>query len=268
MTCHITLLQLQTEVLAYLKKAYPGRPFTQGESLDVVLMGNVEFGLQNLWSKLCLAEPPLTAAAREDAIQRHLEAMMLLVDRRETALPREWAGARALVTLQFITTHYLSTYVREHVLVTRPFVAGVELGVVLIQSDGYGFVREEDRARWGVPEHELFETALKNLDQRSAEARLQGRGDPDRFLSLEEKDGYDAVRLLVPWIRQEASKFLGDPFLAAIPNRDFLIMWSTKNSPEFQTFGRTRAQEDFETQPYPLTRDLLRVWADGRTELA
>ncbi|MDP3858245.1 MAG: hypothetical protein Q8Q73_10860 [Stagnimonas sp.] len=267
MACEITSLQLQAEALALLKKEYPTRPFTRGPNLDVVLMGEVEFGLQNLRSRICLAEPPLTAAAREDAIREHFTAMMALVKEREPKLPHSWKEAESIVSLQFMSVDYLRPFKGARVLVTRPFVEDVLLAVVLVQKNGYGYVREEDRVRWKVDEKVLFETALKNLDLRNTDAKLQGGGGPDRFLALEEKDGYDAVRLLVPWVRQEAAKYLGEPFFAVIPNRDFLVMWSTKNGSGFQSFARSRAEDDFKTQPFPLTAAVLKVWADGRMEL-
>lgn len=267
MACEFTAQQVQTEALAFLKKEYPSRPFARGQNPDLVLMGKVEFGLQNLRSRICLAVPPLTGAAREGAMREHFAAMMLLAKKHEPKLPRSWKEAEDVVSLQFMPADYLRPFDGKRVLVTRPFVEGVQLAVVLVQEDGYNYVREEDRVRWKVGEQTLFNTALKNLDLRNKNAKLQGGGDPDRFLALEEKDGYDAVRFLVPWVRQEAAKFLGEPFLAIIPNRDFLVMWSTKNSAGFQSFARTRATDDFKNQPYPLTPNVLRVWADGRMEL-
>jgi uncharacterized protein DUF1444 len=267
MACELSQLQVQTEALAFLRKAYPGQSFAPGKTLDVVLMGKVEFGLQNLRSKLCLANPPPGAAARDEAMRTHFDAMMLLLSQREPKAPHGWPEARGIVTPQFMPTDYLRPFRDKRVLVTRPFLPGVELAVVLVQKDGYGYVREEDRVRWKIDEQTLFETALKNLDAKNTSAKLQGGGDPNRFLAVEEKDGYDAVRLLFPWVRQEAAKFLGEPFLAAIPNRDFLVMWSTKNTNDFQQFARARAQDGFSSQPYPLTPTVFRVWADGRTEL-
>ena len=267
MACEFTAQQVQSEALAFLKKEYPSRPFVRGPNSDLVLMGKVEFGLQNLRSRICLAVPLLTAAAREVAMREHVAAMMRLTPEHEPKLPNSWKEAKSVVSLQFMAADYLRPFDGKRVLVTRPFVEGVHLAVVLIQKDGYGYVREEDRVRWSVDEKTLFNTALKNLDLRNKNAKLQGGGDPDRFLAIEEKDGYDAVRLLVPWIRQEAAKFLGEPFLAVIPNRDFLVMWRTKNSAGFQSFARTRVADDLKTQPYPLTSKVLRVWADGRMEL-
>jgi uncharacterized protein YtpQ (UPF0354 family) len=169
--------------------------------------------------------------------------------------------------LQLMPSDYLRHGLDKGGLVRRPLVPGVELAVVVDEKERYGYVREEDLVRWNIDVKVLYESALRNLDRANVDAKLQGGGDPDKFLAVEEKDGYDATRLLVPWIRQEAAKFLGDPFIAAIPNRDFLIMWSAKNSARFQEFARNRVQDDFKRQPYPLTNKTLRVWSDGRIEL-
>lgn len=105
------------------------------------------------------------------------------------------------------------------------------------------------------------------MDAQRTHARLQGGRSPDPFLASEEKDGYDAVRLLLPWVRQEAAKHLGNPFLAAIPNRDFLVMWGTTNSQAFQSRARDNVLQDFKSQPYKLSSSVLKVWEDGRIEV-
>jgi len=266
MACDITPLQIQDEALAFLKKEYPNRDFARGKIVEEIDMGKVILGLQNLRSKFCTASQPPNASARQEAMREHFQAMMVLLKDREPVLPHSWAQAKGMVTVQFMPTDYLRL-LKDTPLVTRSFAPGVELGVVIENKDGYGYVRQEDRLRWKVEEKALFETALKNLDLKNTGAKLRGGGDPDRFLAIEEKDGYDAVRLLLPWVRQEASKFLGDPFMAAIPNRDFLIMWSTRNASRFQQFVRGKVEADFKAQPYPLSPGTLRVWANGRIEV-
>lgn len=264
--CDITAVQLQDEALSILKKDYPNRLFSKGTSVDVVVMGEVEFGLQNLLAKLCLG--PLTASERSDEIRRHFSVIMKLTEQSEPTRPLTWHEAKEVVALQLMKEDYIRLLKRRHVLVTRPFIPNVLLAVVINQQDGYGYVREEDRERWQVSEATLFEHALQNLDQLTANAKLQGADGPDKFLGIEEKDGYDAVRLLVPWVRQEAAKVLGEPFFAAVSNRDFLIMWSKANSSNFQALARKNVQDDFNGQPYSLSPDVLQVWSDGRIEVA
>jgi hypothetical protein len=268
LACEFTPAQIQSEALSFLQKEYPDDAFKRGSTVDVVVMGEAVLGLQNLLRKLCQANPSPSQAQRTDAMRSHFQEV-IPATRAAAAWkpPASWTDARAVVTLQLMPSDYLRNFQDKAALVTRPFVPGVELAVVIDEKGRYGYVREEDRARWSVDVKTLFESALKNLDRANVNAKLQGGGDPDKFLAMEEKDGYDAVRLLVPWIREEAAKFLGDPFIAAMPNRDFVIMWSTKNSARFQDFARTKVEHDFTKQPYPLTRKTLRVWANGRVEV-
>lgn len=264
--CNITAVQIQNEALSILKKDYPNRSFSKGTSVDVILMDEVEFGLQNLLSKLCLSS--LSASERKDEIRRHFAAMMKMTEQSEPSRPLTWHEAKEVVALQLMKEDYVRPFKGKHVLVTRPFIPNVLLAVVIDQKDGYGYVREEDRERWQVSEAMLFERAIQNLDQLTANAKLQGANGPDKFLGIEEKDGYDAVRLLVPWVRQEAAKVLGDPFFAAVSNRDFLIMWSKANSTNFQELARKNVQDDFSAQPYSLSPNVLQVWSDGRIAVA
>jgi len=214
MACDISPLQFQSEALAFLKKEYPKQQFVQGQSVDVIRMGETELGLQNLRSKICQANPPLNGILRQREMRAHFKAMMQLLKAREPKVPHTWSEAKGTVYPQLMPSDYLRSFNKGRALVTRSFVPGVELAVVLDGKDSYGYVREEDRLRWKVSEKELLEAAMKNLDEKKGGTKLQGGGDPERFLAFEEKDGYDAVRILVPWVRQEAAKFLGDPFLA------------------------------------------------------
>jgi hypothetical protein len=266
--CEITAPQVQSEALAFLQKEYPNDKFMRGSTADVIVMGEAELGLQNLLRRLCQVSPPPSQAQRIDAMRAHFQAAIPPVRAANSWKPPEtWSAARDVVMLQLMPSDYLRHGLDKGGLVRRPLVPGVELAVVVDEKERYGYVREEDLVRWNIDVKVLYESALRNLDRANVDAKLQGGGDPDKFLAVEEKDGYDATRLLVPWIRQEAAKFLGDPFIAAIPNRDFLIMWSAKNSARFQEFARNRVQDDFKRQPYPLTNKTLRVWSDGRIEL-
>jgi hypothetical protein len=265
--CTITPDQLQAEAIALWKADDPSRAFVPGKTSDVIVMGDTELGLQNLLAKLCLAQPSLTDDQRKDEIRQHLRAIKVLLEQQRASLPTSWEEVRPLAKLQFMPSEYVERF-GKGVLVTQPFVPGIELAVVIDRPNAYGYVREEDRAKWGVPVDALYSQALSNLDPHEGSVRLESGDGPDRYLALEQKDGFDAVHIMAPWIRTEAAKVLGDPFFVGIPNRDFLMMWSAKNGAEFQAFVRKQTRKDFESQPYPLLPRPLLVWADGRVQEA
>ena len=145
----------------------------------------------------------------------------------------------------------------------RPLVRGVAVVVVLDFPTGYAYLGEELPARWGVSREALFDQATRNLTARNkGQLRCSGDGEA-RVLGVGELDGYDAVRILTPGLRKAAAGLLGDPFRAAIPNRDFLVMWGRGNA-QLAAQASANARRDFEAQPYPISPLILEVWADGR----
>jgi hypothetical protein len=266
--CPIDPKALQSEVLAMLKQEFPGRTFKAGNSSDVIVTDKIELGLSNLRARLCLASPPLSAKERVEVARAHFRSMLSIADPRPASGSEVWASVQGQVTLQLMPVEYAQKFQDDRALVSRPFIPEVATAVVIDSEKGYRYVRKVDLAQWKIAVDALFEQALKNLDAKSKAAKLQGSRGPDKFLAFEEKDGYDAARILLPGVRSEAAKLLGDPFLAAMPNRDFLILWSAQNSAEFQKFTRQKARDDYRAQPYPLTPMTLRVWRDGRVEIA
>ena len=140
--------------------------------------------------------------------------------------------------------------------------------MVLDSGDGYGYVRSEDREKWQVSESELFDQAQRNLEQSAREITIHEGRLGDKLLAIQENDGYDAARILVPAIRKQAAELLGEPFLVGIPYRDFIVMWSTENSTQFQSSTRATIAKDSAAQPYSISGDVFEVWADGRVQRA
>ena len=99
-------------------------------------------------------------------------------------------------------------------------------------------------------------------------SRSRPRRGATELLAVEIGDGYDATRLLLPGFRRFAAERLGDPYFAAIPNRDVLVLWSKSASPEFQARVRAQVAESFRGGAYPLTERLFEAGAAGVSPLA
>ncbi len=115
-------------------------------------------------------------------------------------------------------------------------------------------------------------TLKNNLSSRNATpipCQIHATEAPQSLLAIQTGDGYVAARLLLPAMRKLAIEHLGEPCYAAVPNRDFLIMWSQSNAEEFQTLVRGQVRQDFESQSYPLTSTVFVVTeADVKPEVA
>jgi uncharacterized protein YtpQ (UPF0354 family) len=262
--CDLTPKQLQKESLAILKKQYPDRTFSAGSDDDVIRMDKAELGLDNLYNKLC--SETLTTEARAKQIQRHFANILAMVEEHEAQRPKTWSDAKEMVYLQLAPQSYLQPLIASTQLIHRPFTEGILVAVVLDAADGYGYVRREDREQWKVSEAELFDQAQQNMERSAREITLHEGRIGDKLLAIQENDGYDAARILVPSVRKQAAELLGEPFLLGIPHRDFIVMWSTTNSIEFQRSTRETLVKDFSSQPYSISRDVFEVWADGRIQ--
>jgi uncharacterized protein YtpQ (UPF0354 family) len=262
--CDLTPKQLQKESLAILKKEYPDRNFSAGAEEDLIRMDKAELGLDNLYNKLC--SESLSRKERAKHIQRHFANIVAMVKEHEAKQPKSWADAKEMVYLQLAPQSYLQPLIANTQLIHRPFTEDIFVAVVLDAGDGYGYVRGEDREKWQVSEAELFDQAQQNLERSAREITLHEGRSTDKLLAIQENDGYDAARILVPSVRKHAAELLGEPFLLGIPHRDFIVMWSTANSPEFHRSTRDTLASDFATQPYSISGDVFEVWADGRVQ--
>jgi uncharacterized protein YtpQ (UPF0354 family) len=171
-----------------------------------------------------------------------------------------WADVETRVRLQFYPATFHSQAPRP--LVSYPFASGIEIGVVADMPTSYVYARIEDLDRWHITAEALYERALYNLEEATQGIEMHGTDAPERSLIIATSDGYDAARLLVPGLRAFAVERLDQPCFAAIPNRDFLILWSTSNSDAFHQRIRQQVRSDVQTQPHALTSQIFIVTSD------
>lgn len=264
--CTVTATGLQAQALEVLRKGWPDRSFAPGDGTDTIRAGEAELGLQNLHARLCLSDLP--DADRRAMIESHFSAIMQQVIEMERDTALDWASVSPRLRLQIVDDNYGGPGLSA-TLLQRRLAPGLLKVVVVNGASAMRYVTREQAGEWKQDEERIFEIAQGNLDAHVGEPQLQGRIDqPDPFLASAALDSYDAARLLLPRVRTEAASMLGDPFMAAVPNRDFLIMWSASNSADFQDMARTNVWADYAAQPSPLSPKVYRVWADGRIELA
>jgi len=134
-----------------------------------------------------------------------------------------------------------------------PFAEPIASCVVVKKDNHQMYIRGEDLKRWNVTPEDVLNRAVVNLDSDKVETEVTITDGTDRFIGLESHDGFDAARILLPRVRELASKKLGLPYLAGFPNRDFLILWSKECSSRFQDYAIEKIETDFSIQNYPLT---------------
>lgn len=179
----------------------------------------------------------------------------------------EWRNVRDDVMLQLMP----ATHKDNLDVIHRPFIAEVDVGVVIDADTKYQFVSTQLLTQWGVDEDTLYAQASKNLDAISRNIKVevaQASKDDDtaKYVIVELDDGYAAVRILSEGVRKAIARELGNSYIAAIPTRDFLIFWH-KDFTLFDAFA-SQVQNEFDAEKeYPLTPTLLFVDGNGVQEM-
>ena len=255
----LTPEEYQRHVVSIAQTLFPAERLEMAEDPAVLTWGNHTLGLSNLYTGYTRDQLP--PDERDNAIAAHLSFIMGAVHNAPDVTALAWADVEDRVRLLFYPTAFHSQVPRP--LVSYPFASGIQIGVVADMPTSYVYIRSEDLARWDMTPEALYERALYNLEEATQGIEMHGTDAPERSLIIATSDGYDAARLLVPGLRAFAVERLGQPCLAAIPNRDFLILWSTSNSDAFHQRIRQQVRSDVQTQLHALTSQVFVVTPDN-----
>ncbi|MEL7474567.1 MAG: DUF1444 family protein, partial [Planctomycetota bacterium] len=125
-------------------------------------------------------------------------------------------------------------------------------------------ITTEQTLKWGVTFDDLDEMARENLERYQPELHFQivESKEGGKAAILNEQDGYDAARLLLPGLHRKMSAELGGDFYVATPARDMFVALSVGPA-QFVERLRRRVEQDYQRLPYPITDALYYVTRDG-----
>ena len=171
-----------------------------------------------------------------------------MIEFRETVLP------------QFFPASWLDDAPE---IVFSDFPSRIRIGYVIREEGTYSYLLKEQFSLSGLTPEALHSCALDNLSKLpSAEITFANvAGGTEGFISS--KDNFAAARLLLPAVRAEFTSRLGDDFLASLPHRDDCFCWSQAQDQDRQSRHIAEALEDFMSEEYNLTPDILLVNVTG-----
>jgi len=254
MLSHEEFLAAAAEVA---RRLYPDAEIDKGEEFSLTLDGQVVF-LENVYRK---------AAAEPDRCAELLEAFLLRVPDAanvSTETP-PWEQVRERIMPQIFPRTKVAPLDGKIPLTTQEFVNDTVIVYVIDEQDAYRSIRGQDLAAWDVDLESLHRQALENLTDRSTGMQVQAIPDEGGNIIatiFQQGDAYDSSRLLLPTLHENLRPVLGSPFLAGIPNRDFLICFRAEAS-ELRDRLSAQIASDFGKMPYPITDQLFLVTADG-----
>lgn len=241
-------------VLKLARASYPSIPFeAPAQNADVIIAKGTQIGLQNLKAKFDQSDR--SQQALEQLVKEHFYFVL-----KDEPSVTTFDAARQKLRPQLMPPEYAV----QTPIISFPFGQTVAIGIVLDSDKGYLYLKREDALRWNKSHKELLDIAIANLDEASRKMQMQSTDNEEaKWIGIETKDGFDAVRILIPKLREFLASRLGSPFRFAVPNRDFLICWNTGASTRFSDFTASKIQKDFATQPYPLSPHVFEVTSDG-----
>lgn len=244
--------QFQLKVLEIVNKEFPDLRVESGPDTDRIKSGDFEFGLQNLYARYLRAGASVNLEAM---VNEHFSHLLANVKQVLAADVPSWDTVQTKLRPQFMPLEY-----QEQIpILALPFHSGIAIAIVIDEDHSYSYVRRDYQQKWNLSDDQIYKRSLENLYISTAGVEIHSGGPPDRYIGIEAGDGYDAARLLIPEIRSKAVDKLGEPFLAGIPNRDFLIMWALDCTQHFHDYAYEKVRNDFEMQPYPLTPNVFQV---------
>jgi uncharacterized protein YtpQ (UPF0354 family) len=148
-------------------------------------------------------------------------------------------------------------------LQTSDWLPDVLICYAIKSKNMFRFVTGWDVNRWSQTSESLHETALANLARLPWPRELVGARTKDagRIIVVDTDDKLASSRLLHPDLHKLFSGPLGRTFLAGIPCRERLVLFSDRRDMK-KRIGR-RLKKDHDSSAYPITPRPFQVTRDG-----
>ena len=247
----------QRRVLAMLGEVQPECEYSPATDPLAIKLGEQVLGLTNLRASFSL-----TSQTDDDLRQlvtvhfQQVAAGLLDVDERTQVT---WEEASPTLMPQLMPAEFLE----KLDLVSVPFTGEIVVGFVLDGQKTYSYVTRSDSKRWDQDASDIYSFAIQNLERRSTGIEMAGFPGENPLMVVNTMDSFDAVRILLEGLRERIAGVVGDEFYFGVPNRDFLICWSSASDSDYQNKVRLQVVQDFEDRPYPLSPLVFQAKNDG-----
>lgn len=198
---------------------------------------------------------------RDDFVRQFVEG---IASTTETPMGHEtWEEAEDRLLPVLKSRSYIRPEGATRNLIAAEWLADVVICYAIRSTKTFRFVTSWDCQRWGLDEARLHERAMQNLTALDWPRQMEGARQPGggRLILVSTRDSFTASRLLHPELSRLFSGPLGAPFLAAIPERDTLVLFSNRNSLKRRIVKQVK--KDHDQSAYPITPRLFLVTRDG-----
>lgn len=243
----------QQYVLKYLQDTFKQHQFVADAKVNTIKVGNNELNLDTAYQSYKDAQ--LDQQQLNLVLKQYYGPMMQALSQQTSKSNHQWQVAKTQVRPQLASIEYLQRAELVHQKLDDKVIATF----VIDDEHSYKYVTAEHLKAWGIGIEELAAAANANLVAKSANMPMNIATEGDRFIVIKANDGYDAARIMVPEIRSFITEHLGEPFYAAMPYRDILLVWSAQNSDAFFKQMKLGVEKDFNSQQYALSPHFFEV---------
>jgi uncharacterized protein YtpQ (UPF0354 family) len=125
------------------------------------------------------------------------------------------------------------------------------------------FINEEMLDKACLTREQAADQAYENIDKMLNESALECEDVLGMRLGIvSTKLPFKTALILAPSLQEFVENTLGWPVLAVAPDRDFLYLWSLKDSDLTNRIGSVVLREH-ERAPYPITTEVFEIADDG-----
>ncbi|MDP1830027.1 MAG: hypothetical protein Q8L48_42585 [Archangium sp.] len=163
-------------VLELLGRSYPERRFAFSVNPEIITLGEIQLGLQNLFARVRTEGPD--EAKLEVAIREHFDEVLRAIDSQPRG-SESWEGAQHVVRLQLLPVEDALTDVPSAKL-------GRDVISVVVESIGlmHQAVSRRSIRAWGVSEEAVRDQAERNLLAASTSLSFDVFGAQSECLAL------------------------------------------------------------------------------------
>ena len=247
--------QLANELLKRLRDKHPDQEFEFHEN-------NIKGKNQIVYLSNITREVRASPERREKIITRFVDT---LTQPSTADLGHEvWEECKGSIMPVLKPRDYVKEDGPTRHFVTQEWLQDVLICYVIKSKNMFRFVTGWDVNRWGLTTDQLQEQAMQNLAALPWPRQLMGaRGQQNegRLIIVDTDDNLASSRILHPDLHKLFSGPLGSPFMAAIPCRDTLVLYSNRR--EFKQRIARRVKKDYAASAYQITEKPFLVTRDG-----
>jgi uncharacterized protein YtpQ (UPF0354 family) len=246
--------QVANEVLARLREKHPEQEFEFDQN-------NIKGKNQIVYLSNLLREVRSSPKRKDEIITRYVDT---LTAPATADLGHEtWEDARGRIIPILKPRDYVKEEGPTRHFVIQEWLSDVLICYAIRSKNMFRFVTGWDVNRWGQTNEILHEQAIANLVALPWPKQLMGAREKNegRVIVVMTDDNLASSRLLHPELHKLFSGPLGSPFMAGVPCRDTLVLYSNRREMK-QRIAR-RLKKDYAASAYQITPQPFLVTRDG-----